>query len=408
MKKRHYLWITCMGFSMMFNACSDNDNGMPKEEKTQESNDMTPPNKIEYDDGTYIKFNVKIGIDKEALDYKHGDLEWFKTNLKTQWYKINARFNELDKKGQLKRIYRFYPDLENIWIYSREDCPIGENGKKNENDFHWRVPDYFDAKGELDKGKVQCCVIYDFVAQEGEGGGGFGDYHGIGNILVIHPTTEGQGDKFTDHFAEGKNGVTSIVHELGHFRGNIDTYTHKINANDNPVSHTAFTPAYGNMNNPYGATDKETSLWNDYEIKVMNAVGAKKNYRLIYKTMRDYFADEIKITALHNGQTITKGININFYDAGGQKVNPNVLSHLSESSDTGSKTIKARKLFWKNDIELYPWTYYDMFLVEVETKDDKKGHAFLPNYFVHEKGLTDKTVNNIGGPSVYELDIEVK
>ena len=239
-------------------------------------------------------------------------------------------------------------------------------------------------------------------------GGGCGDYEGIANILVIHPTTEGTGDKFTNHFLDEKNGTTSITHELGHFRGAIDTYTHSVNAADNPVSHTAFTPAYGNMNNPYGPTEDESSLWNDYEIKVLNAVGAKKEFRLIYTTMRDYFADQIKINAVRNRKLLQEGMTINFYNATGHKVDPNVLADRTVRSSDASASVDAYKLFWYNDKELYPWTYYDMFLVEVLTEDNRKGYAWLPNYFVHEQGLTDKADPNHTGLSIYELNVEIR
>lgn len=373
------------------------DNNPTQEEQPGNSNDV---NKIEYDDGEQLIFNVKIAIDKEGLDFKNGDLEWFKENLKKQWGAINERFNALDKKNLLERTYRFIPDLEDIWVYSREECP----SDINLNDFHWNIPKIYDKKGKLDKTKFQCCVVYDFMAQSGEGSGGCGDYEGISNILVIHT-----GDnKFTNHFDNASYGTESITHELGHFRGLIDTYTHSVSAQDNPISHTAFTPETGNMNNCYPSIEKEAAVWNQYEAKVLNVNKSRKLLNLISVTMRDYFADGIEIAATMNGTPVTESITVNFYDASGHKVKTDAIKEKSKVSDNGTITIDAYDLFWKDNKDLYPWAYYDIFLVEVITESGHKGYAFLPNYHVHEQGLSDKSNPDFQGRSIFKLSINIE
>lgn len=91
MKKRIYrILCTYLCYCSLCIACSNGDtpdtpqkdNNPTQEEQPGNSNDV---NKIEYDDGEQLIFNVKIAIDKEGLDFKNGDLEWFKENLKKQW-----------------------------------------------------------------------------------------------------------------------------------------------------------------------------------------------------------------------------------------------------------------------------------------------------------------------------------
>lgn len=402
---RKFYYIAALSICTLYctAGCSDEDT-IPYEipDGTEEKN-TTDPNKIEYDDGENIIFNIKIAIDREGVEYKNGDMQWFKDNLRKQWDEINERFNALDKENKLWRNYKFVPDLEDIIVYSHSECD------------HWDAPVYAEERGRLDKTKFQCMVTYDFVDQVGEGGGGCGNYEGIGNILVVHADDN---PNFTDHLTDyTKNGTTSIVHELGHFRGNIDTYCIYLNKEDNPFNDMEFQPVYGNMNNPYGPTDAPESLWNDYEIKVINAAGAKKDQRLIYTTMRDYFADAINITVTDKatGNPIDEEFTVRFYEIkNGKFVDttqplPQPIESRTKVSEENPLELDAYELFWTADRNTYPWAYYDMLWVEAETESGAKGYAFLPNYHVHNQGLDDKLMNpDFEGRSIYNMTIEVE
>ena len=350
---------------------------------------------VEYDDGTNIIFHVKLAIDKEGFEMNNNDMEFFRNKLAIQWDEINVRFNGLDKKRILKRNYIFVPDLEDIIVYEHKNA--GSN---------WNVPnDYADR---IDQQKYQCLVSYDCVVQKDEvnNGGGYSqtDY-GMGSILVIHPGAENIG-KFIDHFS-GNNGTTSITHELGHFRGLIDTYWCGLNASNNLITHQGFQPERGNM---MGACYEplETIEWSEYEMYVLNATGAKKCS--IYKTVAQYFADDVEITVTENGQPV-EGFTLNFYpkDYTGSKIEKVSQNH----TEKGSKlTLNAKvPLFWpwQGWYENYPHTFNRLLLAEaISQKTGKKGYIFIPVYEVHKQGLKDKFEKPITGRSVFKTTINIK
>lgn len=345
---------------------------------------------VEYDDGQNIIFHVKIAIDKEGLEMKDNDMEYFRTNLEKQWADINQRFNGLDKKGKLKRNYIFVPDLKDIIVYDFKD-----------KDSHWNVPkDYSDR---IEPKKYQCVVVYDFAVQEGEGGGGFGDTDGVGNILVINPG-KGNIGKFYDHFAESALGAPSIVHEFGHFRGIVDTYLCRVSKQNNPISNQSFEPEAGNMNNPYPTLDQ--CAWSDYEISVMNVNGAKKEHYMIYKTMRDYFPDFVELTVTENGEPI-EGFSLKFYPM----ENNVIKKDPARNHESGVSKIKleAKPLFWNFDWIQYPWTYCNLYLVEaISKKTGNKGYLFMPCYEVHKQGIKDKVEEPIDNYSTFKRTINIQ
>lgn len=120
---------------------------------SSEPNSVEPVTKDEvkytadYDDGSTIYINVKIAIDQKG--WNSNTAEFFKTKLKEQWDQITARFNNSDKKHQLKRKYIFKPDLDNIFVYS--GCSYwGESGANMQ------------AIQQMDKNIFKLVVIYDF------------------------------------------------------------------------------------------------------------------------------------------------------------------------------------------------------------------------------------------------------
>ncbi len=403
--KRIYITLFMLA-ALICISCSggEDENDVPKKETPEIPTDTDEIDyskvKIEYDDGKNIIFHVKLAIDKEGLEMRNGDLEYFKVRLKAQWQQINERFNGLDKKKALKRNYIFVPDLDDILVYEYEN-----------SNSHWTVPEKFYAQRKLDLTKYQCMVVYDFVVQEGEGGGGFGDYDGMGNILVINAGTSNIG-KFYDHFSTSANTAAAITHELGHFRGNVDIYTHVVSKSNNPISNEAFTPTAGNMNNPYPAL--ENCAWSDYEIQVINLTGAKKEFRIIYKCMNNYFADNIEVTITEKGQDVS-GYTLNFYKVKRENGTCSVTSDISltQSADGNTARVDAYNLFWTgydyNYREKYPWTYQDLFLMEViNRKTGNKAYKFITNYEVHSQGIKDKGEDKISGKSIYRIAIDIK
>lgn len=396
---RFYSLIFCI-LALACISCSDGSNNEPQLPPEEPEKPVNPGGEeidfskvgIEYDDGTNIIFHVKLAIDKEG--YEMRDAAYFKTHLKTQWEKINERFNGLDKKKALKRNYIFVPDLENIILYSRND------NKDKPYDVHWEVPKHHNA--EIDRKKFQCLVVYDFAIQEDEvgKGGGFGDDDGLANILVINPGESNVG-KFYDHFSESANTAAAITHEMGHFRGITDTYLCNISANNNPVSGEGFKAETGNMNNPYPSL--ENCAWSDYEIRVINLNGAKKEFRLSWNCMQAYFPENIELTITENGTNI-EDCTLNIYKIEDYKVNPTIIKTFSIEGNTVRKN--ATELFWYGSAA---WSFYHLILVEViNNKTKNKGYSFIPAYEVHNQGVIDKYENKISGKSTFKRTIEIK
>ena len=348
----------------------------------------------EYDDGENIIFHVKLAIDKEGLEMMDNDMEFFRNSLAIQWDEINRRFNGLDKKRLLKRNYIFVPDLKDIIIFKYVD-----------GNSSWNVAnDYADR---IDANKFQLVVSYDCVQQSDEGGGGYGGTtpDGINHIKVTCYSKNT--DEIRHIFSLESLSEESIVHELGHFRGIIDTYWCELNASDNLITHQGFQPERGNM---MGACYEplETIEWSEYEAYVINATGAQSPD--IYKTMAKYFPDNVEITVTENGKPI-EGFTLNFYpkDYTGSKI-----EKVSQTyTQNGNKiTLNAKvPLFWPWQIwyESSPHAFNRLLLAEaVSQRTGKKGYIFIPVYEVHKQGLKDKSENPITEPSVFKATIDIK
>ena len=323
----------------------------------------------------------------------NNDMEFFRNSLAIQWDEINKRFNGLDKKGILKRNYIFVPDLEDIIVF-----------KYVNGDSNWDVAENY--KNQIDINKFQLVVSYDFFQQVDEGSGGYGGKcpNGLNHIKVTCYS------KNCDEIRKyaGIEGLSdeSIVHELGHFRGLIDTYLCELNASDNLINNQGFQAERGNMMGAcYEPT--ETIEWSEYEMYVINATGCDNCD--IGKTMAKYLANDIEITVTEDGNPVN-GFTINCYKKQNGKIGPNI--YHGYKSDTDRILINPiDKLFYWSAWEPVnaPWTYENLILVEaISQKTDKKGYTFIPVYEVHKQGLKDKLENPITGRSVFRTTIDIK
>ena len=361
--------------------------------KIVNSNDYSDVER-EYDDGENIIFHVKLAIDKEGLEMMNNDMEFFKTHLAEQWDEINKRFNALDKKNILNRNYIFVPDIEDIIVFERD---------KSSN---WDVA--FNYADRIDTKKVQLAVTYDFCKQDGEGGGGFGGKcpEGVQHIMVTCYTDSQEGIRKL----AGTEGLSdeSIVHELGHYRGLVDTYWSEISAANNLITHKGFWPEHGNMmGDCYKPTDQ--AEWSEYEMYVINATATGGKNVDIYRTVREYFPDDAEFTVTENGQP-SEGFILNIYS---KDYSDSKIEKLNETYTQDGSTLKISAtvpLFWPNQswFNNYPHTFDRLLLVEaISKKTGKKGYRFVPVYEVHKQGLLDKHVNKITGRSVYKATIDI-
>lgn len=360
--------------------------------KVVNSNDYSDV-KREYDDGENIIFHVKLAIDKEGLEMMDNDLEFFKNQLTIQWEEINKRFNGLDKKNILKRNYIFVPDIEDIIIFERS---VSSN---------WDVA--YNYADRIDPEKFQLAVTYDFCKQDGEGGGGFGgkQLEGVNHIMVTcYSNNKDEIRKYV-----GIEGVSdeSIVHELGHYRGLIDTYWCELSASNNLITHKGFKPESGNMmGDCYKPLDQVE--WSEYEMYVINATGCKNVS--IHEKVRQYFPDDVEITVTENGQS-AEGFTLNIYSK--DYTDSKIEKARNSYTQNGSKiTLNAKApLFWpyQQYHDEYPHTYNRLLLAEAISKNTgKKGHLFIPVYEVHKQGLIDKHISQITGRSIFRATIDIK
>lgn len=351
----------------------------------------------EYDDGENLVFHVKLAIDEEGFAMMDNDMAFFKKYLGEQWDAINHRFNALDKKGILNRNYIFVPDLEDIIVY-----------KYKNNDSHWSVAK--DYEDRIDVNKFQLTVSYDFVQQDGEGGGGFGGNcpEGINNIMVTcYSKTKEDIQKYAGTEALSEE---SIVHELGHYRGLIDTYWCEISAVNNKVNGKSFAPERGNMMGACYSPLEEVE-WSEYEMYVINTTAAGGKNVDIHSTVRNYFPDEAEFQVTENGKPV-EGFTLNIYrkDYTGSKIEK-LYKTYTQPQGSSIKLNATVPLFWEYSqwYESYPHTYNRLLLIEVvSTKTGKKVYQFLPVYEVHKQGLLDKYLNKITGKSVFKMAIDIK
>lgn len=345
----------------------------------------------EYDDGKNIIYHVKLAIDAEGFAMMNNDMDFFRENFAIQWDEINHRFNALDKKGKLKRNYIFVPDLEDIIVYKYES-----------NDSRWDVATNYADR--IDRDKYQLVVSYDFWQHEGEAGGGYGGRcpEGINNIMVTC-YSKNQAE-ILKTIELGSLNDESIVHELGHFRGIIDTYACEVSASNNLISNEKFSPESGNMMVDTYLPTKDVE-WSEYEMYVINSSGVK-NCNIGDIIVR-YFADDMKITVTENGQS-SKGFTLSFYPLANGKIEKRDKTYTEYGS---SITLDAKYIFGKVDgwWNNYPYgQHYHLLLMEViSIKTGKKAYQFMPIYDVHKQGLKDKSETKIEGKSIFKTTIDI-
>ena len=377
MKKYQSGGFTLMTILFMVISCSSGLN------KVEPVNKNEIKYTADYDDGSTIYINVKIAIDQKG--WNTNTPEFFKEKLKEQWNQINSRFNNSDKKHQLKRKYIFRPDLDNIVVYS--GCSYwGENGANMK------------VIGQIDKNIFKLVVIYDFFyegAENGEYGGGCGNDDGIGTILVIN-ASDGMKNKYNDHF--GVYTYRAITHELGHFRGLIDLYADVVKAENNPINGEAYNPPHCLMND-YCYTPDEESSWSDYAIKIINKTGNIKRVNLIDNLMYEDFADKMLIRTTKNGEPIDAKVSL--YQASYSYTTwSNTVSktpYYVYAVKNGSYTVNdLRTLFYKNIQEKNDRR--QVFLVEATDSEGQKKYAWISDFEMHNSGMD--------GNKIYELKFQ--
>lgn len=328
---------------------------------------------VEYDDGTKYIINVKIAFDKKGWQSRKP--EYYREMLKKQWEQITRRFNECDKKKQLKRKYEFIPDLEDILTFDGISTDWGTNGTDKQ------------LIKQMDKSRFQLLVMYDcyYEPEKGEHGGGCGTTEGISTVLVIQANTQ-SANKYFNHL-EDKITMRAITHEMGHFRGAIDIYNNILQADKNQVNKQAHTPISCIMND-IAYNETESSYWSDYTLKVLNKTGNKKIVDIITRTMYDNFPNKLILKVTEKDRPIAA--TVKFYPMDKKEIK--AAAKWEYPISASGKTLDAKPIFYPfgND-----WWKYSLILLEATKPTGEKAYAWVNDYELHNTGLDGKQEHEV-------------
>jgi len=186
----------------------------------------------------YWDFSVEIAIEKQTADYYQGLLlKDIKTIASEQIATVNANFNtrQFPSSPTFNGLFNFY--IDTIYIF---DGSAQREISKPHNRRDYKL------------------IINGFSA-ESSGGGWYGSY----KTIYHNWKWDYFGGPFAGYATDG------LTHEFGHARGAIDIYALKVDADKNPVNHTAFQPIQSIMDYPYG-----NIRWDEHTVNIINSTGS--------------------------------------------------------------------------------------------------------------------------------------
>ncbi|NID08982.1 Ig-like domain-containing protein [Fibrivirga algicola] len=186
----------------------------------------------------YWNFSVEIAIEKQTADYyQELLLKDIKTIASEQISTVNANFNtrQFPSSPSFNGLFNFY--IDTIYIFDGS------------------------AQREISKphNRRDYKLIVNGFSAESSGGGWYGSYK-----TIYH---NWKWDYFGGPF--GGYATDGLTHEFGHARGAIDIYALKVDADKNPVNHTAFQPIQSIMDYPYG-----NIRWDEHTVNIINSTGS--------------------------------------------------------------------------------------------------------------------------------------
>lgn len=327
-----------------------------------------PPVVTEPEEGEELEFKVLAYIDKPSVvGHLGGSERTVKSRLNTLFRQVTTFWNECSKGKKLKYKYKY--TLADMIVY-----------EGSSNDATLRKKIYNDP---MDFSKYDVVILFDCLQdndETGNGGaacGGGSDYRSV--VTVIAGSTPKK--IFED------NTYMTLAHELGHYRGVTDMYQYVIDANDNPVSHEAFTPPACIM--------RWTSdgIWSDYAVNCMNlSAGAKQVGKVIPDFFNKLYPKKIEFNVTVSGQS-AGGITIKLYGsrAGSSARNRDIYPDVFISGKTNSSgkyiLTDAKKYFNPSRSEFpqiptdLPYGRWFGFLAEVISGNSTK-YVWIPEYEV--------------------------
>ena len=198
---------------------------------------------------------------------------------------------------------------------------------------------------------------------------------------------------FTDALYPDQGTYSNLGHEYGHVRGATDLYQYMIAAEDNPVSHEKLTPPKCNMGTGY-------RVWSDYCSALFNYTA---KMRPLDKDLSDkVFPRKLVIKVGKMGKPLSN-CTVNFYGtrAGGKYNKRDVYPKAYRTYTTSKRGIieitDLYKLYHpdmtdanippKEPQDLFPYSYWFSFLVEIIDEVGQKKYVWLPDVDLQREHL---------------------
>ena len=321
-----------------------------------------------------IEYRAQVWVDKIDLE-RYGGEASFKKNLQQMFHNTNRFWNESPNK--FNYYFRFVP--------ADELCVYDIQGDKDRYGEFQRK-----AFGRLDLSKYDFVLFLALGAKnEGLSCGGGG---ASGQSVVMCYVREAH-NIFTDALYPDQGTYSNLGHEYGHVRGATDLYQYMIAAEDNPVSHEKLTPPKCNMGTGY-------RVWSDYCSALFNYTA---KMRPLDKDLSDkVFPRKLVIKVGKMGKPLSN-CTVNFYGtrAGGKYNKRDVYPKAYRTYTTSKRGIieitDLYKLYHpdmtdanippKEPQDLFPYSYWFSFLVEIIDEVGQKKYVWLPDVELQREHL---------------------
>ena len=342
--------------------------------------------------GETITYRAQVWVEKNDMEELYGGERLFRQNLEALFRNTTTFWNESTNKFDYRFEWAMGEGDDNLVIY---DIKSGVKSQAEYNVYKDK------AYGTLNTEKYDFVLFLALRCTKGGlscGGGG------ASKQSVVQAYFEEGHDIFAKKWPE-KGTYSDLGHEYGHVRGAQDLYQYMIAAEDNPVSHEKLTPSKCNMGTGY-------RVWSDYCSALFNYTAKMKP---LDKDLPDQvFPRKLVIKVEKNGKA-KSNYTVNFYGtrAGGKYNKRDVYPKVYRTYQTDKKgkveLTNLYKLYHpdmtdpnippKEPQDLFPYSYWFSFLVEVIDDAGQKKYVWLPDVELQRQHLET-------GKDVCEIKVE--
>lgn len=320
-----------------------------------------------------IEYRAQVWVDKIDLE-RYGGEASFKKNLQQMFHNTTRFWNESPNK--FNYYFRFVP-ADELCVYDIQEI------KTDTESFRERL-----SVGLICRNMTLCCFwrwaqrMKDYLVVAAASG----------QSVVMCYVREAH-NIFTDALYPDQGTYSNLGHEYGHVRGATDLYQYMIAAEDNPVSHEKLTPPKCNMGTGY-------RVWSDYCSALFNYTA---KMRPLDKDLSDkVFPRKLVIKVGKMGKPLSN-CTVNFYGtrAGGKYNKRDVYPKAYRTYTTSKRGIieitDLYKLYHpdmtdanippKEPQDLFPYSYWFSFLVEIIDEVGQKKYVWLPDVELQREHL---------------------